>query len=105
MKQILLVLSIMVWSMAAFAEGAQYTMRVDGLACPFCAYGIEKKLTAIDGVQEVDFDLDKGLIIVIGNDSLNLTDQQMATLFEDAGFTFRSMEKSDTGETAAADGQ
>ena len=34
------------WGAAAFADGTRYELRVDGLACPFCAYGIEKKLTA-----------------------------------------------------------
>jgi mercuric ion binding protein len=94
MKQILLAL-LMAWSVTAFAENTQYTIRVDGLACPFCAYGIEKKLKAIDGVQNIDIDLDKGLVIVIANDSVILTDEQMTTLFQDAGFTFRSMKKTE----------
>ena len=32
----------MVLSGAAFAGGNQYALAVDGLACPFCAYGVEK---------------------------------------------------------------
>ncbi len=28
--------------LSAFAAPSQYQLRVDGLACPFCAYGIEK---------------------------------------------------------------
>lgn len=48
----------------AFAAGTHYEMRVDGLACPFCAYGIEKKLKAIDGVSDIKVDLDKGLVSV-----------------------------------------
>lgn len=35
-------------------------LRVDGLTCPFCAFGIEKKLRAVDGVEEVDVLLDEG---------------------------------------------
>ena len=95
MKQMILAL-LMAWSVMAFAESMQYTMRVDGLVCPFCAYGIEKKLKAIDGVQNIDIDLDKGLIVVIGNGNINLTDEQMTILFQDAGFTFRSMKITDT---------
>lgn len=43
MKRYLVVLLLLLWSLAALAAGTQYAMRVDGLACPYCAYGIEKK--------------------------------------------------------------
>ena len=36
-------------SAAAMAASPAYRLLVDGLACPFCAYGIEKKLSAIEG--------------------------------------------------------
>jgi len=35
-------------------------LRVDGLVCPFCAFGIEKKLLDVDGVTSVDVRLDEG---------------------------------------------
>ena len=39
----------LVWTAAgAWAAVASYRLQVDGLACPFCAYGIEKKLTALE---------------------------------------------------------
>ncbi|MGN2393298.1 heavy-metal-associated domain-containing protein, partial [Pelomicrobium sp. G1] len=40
----------------ALAAGPSYWLQVDGLACPFCAYGIEKKLRALDGVDKVKVD-------------------------------------------------
>ncbi len=43
-KSVLLLLITALWSAILFAAGTQYNLRVDGLACPFCAYGIEKKL-------------------------------------------------------------
>ena len=79
------------WSAAAFADGTRYELRVDGLACPFCAYGIEKKLNAIDGVDEVDIDLNSGLVTVDVTEGVVLNDSQMTKLFNDAGFTYRSM--------------
>ena len=79
------------WSAAAFADGTRYELRVDGLACPFCAYGIEKKLNAIDGVDEVDIDLNSGLVTVEVTEGAALNDSQMTELFNDAGFTYRSM--------------
>ncbi len=92
MKKFLLIpLLAVALSTAAFAGSNQYALGVDGLACPFCAYGIEKKLNAIDGVDEVDIDLKNGLVTVDLNEGERLNDAQMTQLFKDAGFTYRSM--------------
>lgn len=93
MKRYFLIPLILLWSLAAFAAGTQYVMRVDGLACPYCAYGIEKKLKAIEGVEMIDVDLDKGLVTVNVGEGVELTEPQMVQLFKDAGFTYRSMTK------------
>lgn len=76
---------------SAFAAGTRYEMVVDGLACPYCAYGIEKKLKQIDGLETFKMDLDKGVVTVEVSEGTVLTDEQMQKLFHDAGFTYRSM--------------
>ena len=92
MKKPLLTGLLILWlSQVALAAGTEYVVRVDGLACPYCAYGVEKKLKAIDGVEKVQVDLDKGLVTVDVKDGTELTEPQMRQLFQDAGFTFRSM--------------
>ena len=78
-------------STAAMADGTRYQMRVDGLACPYCAYGIEKHLKEIAGVEKIEVDLDNGLVIVNVASGVTLGETQMTKLFTDAGFTFRSM--------------
>lgn len=93
MKRYLIVPLLLFWSLAALAAGTQYVMRVDGLACPYCAYGIEKKLKQIEGVEKIDVDLDKGLVTVNTREGAELTEPQMIQLFKDAGFTYRSMTK------------
>ncbi len=37
-------------------------LQVNGMSCPFCAFGIEKKLRRVDGVQEVEVLLDEGRV-------------------------------------------
>ena len=92
MKRLMLAMVLSLgWSAAAFADGTRYELRVDGLVCPFCAYGIEKKLNAIDGVDEVVIDLNSGLVTVDVTEGAVLNDSQMTELFNDAGFTYRSM--------------
>ncbi len=78
-----------------FAGGAHYEMRVDGLACPFCAFGVEKKLKAIKGANNIEIDLNKGLVKVDMPEGRKLTNEQMKKLFNDSGFTFRSMTEID----------
>lgn len=92
MKRILLILLFMCTSSGVFAAQSQYIMRVDGLACPYCAYGIEKKLLAIDGVQEINVDLNAGIVRVDVADGVVLEEATMKQLFHDAGFTFRNMQ-------------
>ena len=92
-KMIALTVLGLIWNASAIAAGTQYEMRVDGLACPYCAYGIEKKLKAIDGVEKIDIDLNNGLVTVIVADGVRLTEAQMTKLCQDAGFTYRSMTK------------
>jgi mercuric ion binding protein len=89
-KIVLMILLTSIWSVSALAAGTQYQMRVDGLACPYCAYGIEKKLNAIEGVDKIDIDLENGLVIVDVTDGVKLSDEQMTQLFNDSGFTYRS---------------
>ncbi len=93
MKRHFVVPLLLLWSLAAFAGGTQYAMRVDGLACPYCAYGIEKKLKQIEGVEKIDIDLNKGLVTVNVREGVELTEPQVKKLFKDAGFTYRSMTK------------
>ncbi len=90
-KVIAAMLLSMIWSAATLAAGTEYRMRVDGLACPYCAYGVEKKLKAIEGVGKIDVNLDAGLVVVDVAEGVTLTEPQMKTLFQDAGFTYRSM--------------
>ncbi len=92
-KQFIITLFLLLLSQNSYSGSTLYEMRVDGLACPFCAYGIEKKLKAIKGTSNIDVDLNKGLVKVEVDDSNQLTDSQMKKLFNDSGFTYRSMKK------------
>jgi len=97
MKKIIihnLIASILLLSFAhsAFAETTVYSIRVDGLACPYCAYGIEKKLNQLKGVKFINMDLDKGVVTVETYD-VKLKDPQLKQLFQDSGFTYRSKQE------------
>lgn len=90
MKKVIITLALLLVSVASWAEGTLYAIRVDGLACPYCAYGIEKKFNEIKGVKFLDMDLNEGIVTVRTFD-VTLDEEQLKKLFQDAGFTYRSM--------------
>ncbi len=83
----------MVLSTAAFAGGNQYALAVDGLACPFCAYGIEKRLSAIEGVESVETDVKSGQVVVTLAEGKTLSEEVARQAIEDAGFTLRALKQ------------
>ncbi len=90
---LLLVVSLVLFSTVIKADNLTYNIRADGLACPYCAYGIEKKFKKLVGFKSIDIDLNKGLVIVTGNEKMELTETMLTKLFNDSGFTFRNMQK------------
>jgi mercuric ion binding protein len=80
-------------STAAFAGGNQYALAVDGLACPFCAYGVEKRLSAIEGVESVETDVKSGQVVVTLVEGKTLSEEVARQAVKDAGFTLRSLKQ------------
>ena len=82
------------WVASASAQMATQTYRlhVDGLACPFCAYGIEKQLSRIDGVETIDIDIGAGAITLAVTDGKTLDESTARRAVEAAGFSLRDFE-------------
>jgi mercuric ion binding protein len=63
MKTIVLFFSLLVLgSTVAFAQKNMdvFEVQVDGLGCPFCAYGLEKKFKEFKGIKDVKIDIETG---------------------------------------------
>lgn len=67
MKQITIILSIMIGLLAFAKADAQtnkdrdtFEVQVDGLGCPFCAYGLEKKFKEFKGIKDIAIDIETG---------------------------------------------
>lgn len=75
-------------------EGATlYRMTVQGMSCRFCAYSVEQRLNALDGVQYVDVDEKSGKVLVGVARDMRLSQDQMQRLYEEAGFKLLGMEE------------
>ena len=91
MRAVILTLACVLMLAAGNVTAATYVLRVDGLACPYCAYGVEKKLTQLPGVEGVSFDLEKGEVRVKVAEDVTLSDTELSRLVSDAGFTLRGV--------------
>ena len=82
------------WVPAALAEES-YKLSIDGLACPFCTYGIEKQLTALDVVETIETSIKDGTVIVTTRDGTTLDEATARQAVSDAGFTLNGFEQID----------
>ncbi|WP_337847922.1 heavy-metal-associated domain-containing protein [Sphingomonas sp.] len=74
---------------AAVAAQPRYQIEVAGLACPFCAYGIEKKLRAIEGVERVETNIKEGTVVVVLKEGATLDRARVERAVREAGFTLK----------------
>jgi len=94
-KRLSLLLFSLLLSFPIFAAPVVYRAHIDGLACPFCVYGIEKKLAQLDGVEKIDSDLKTGELRIQMLDGGNLTEAQVRTAVKSSGFNLRSFSQID----------
>lgn len=79
---------------AKAAEGAAtYALRVDGLACPFCVYGLEKKLRSLPDVERVETSLEDGIVLVVLREGAALEEAAARQAVRDAGFRLDGFER------------
>ncbi len=88
----------------ARAEMRAAELRVNGLSCPFCAFGIEKKLRHVSGVNEVEVFLDEGRIRLVLSAENTATVRDLENAVEDAGFKLSGLSVDVEGTLVEDDG-
>jgi len=71
-------------------------IRVDGLSCAFCAYGLEKKLKKVDGASNLHIDLNAGIVTLEVPTDKKPTEESLKKVVTDAGFTPRKIKFSES---------
>ncbi len=69
----------------------QILVRVDGASCPFCAFGLEKRLGHLEGVADVRIEMKAGKVIVTLKQGAKVSEQALRQAVEEAGFTPREI--------------
>jgi copper chaperone CopZ len=68
-------------------------VRVDGLSCAFCAYGLEKKLSELKGVDSVKINIKDGTALLTLEEGISITDDTIKQAVKDSGFTPREIKR------------
>ena len=85
MKKLIILIWLSLFSITAWAEFKSVTLAVPGMSCPVCPITVRKALEKIEGVHEVNVDLESRTAAVDYDDSK----VELATLTQattDAGF-------------------
>jgi mercuric ion binding protein len=94
MKQVTIILSIVIGLLAFVKADAQtkkdkdqYEVQVDGLGCPFCAYGLEKKFKEFKGIKDIAIDIETGDFSFTYPATKPLSMEKVLVQVEKAGYT------------------
>lgn len=71
--------------------GATVVLRVDGMVCPFCAYGLEKRLREIAAVDSVLVRLSDGMVQIREKEGHQASESILRETVTKAGFTLREV--------------
>ncbi len=80
-----------------FAQINSVEMQVDGMTCPFCVYGIEKKLEALKEVEDASANLKTGTVDIALNENEQIDIERLNKAVHESGFTPGKMKINATG--------
>ncbi len=88
----------------ARAEMRAAELLLNGMTCPFCVFGIEKKLWHVSGVKEVGVFLDEGRIRLVFSAENTATVRDIESAVDDAGFELSGLSVDVEGTLVEDDG-
>ena len=75
--------------------GASVRLKVNGMVCPFCAYGLEKRLGEIASIDAVLIRISDGLVQIRTKENQELADEVLADAVKKSGFSLIEIERLD----------
>lgn len=89
---ILVLSTVVLVSSVAQAQIHSLSVSVDGMACPFCAYGVEKKLKKVDGVGSITIDMKKSTATLRAKNGQSINIAQIPEAVKESGFSLGKIE-------------
>lgn len=91
-------MGLVLYAMPISAGFLSAQLDVNGLTCPFCAFGIEKKLLDVPGVRAVEVFLDEGRIALTFEPNSEATVNDLEQAVKKAGFELSGLSVETHGE-------
>ena len=82
-----LLLSLTYYAAAQPVGMLEVSVQMDGLSCPFCAYGLEKKLRKVDNVASLEIHVSEGRAVLNPEPGTSLDLMALEEAVRDGGFT------------------
>lgn len=106
MKKITVALLLVVTAApVVLAQIDKVTVRVDGLSCPFCAYGLQKQLKRVSGVKGVKIYVDRGRAELTVAEGESVDFSAIEDAIKKGGYTPRDIWVEATGRIEQWNGQ
>jgi copper chaperone CopZ len=80
---------------ASKSETIYMKIYVDGMACPFCAYGLEKQIKKTIKAKEFNVSINEGFITIAVPKDKKPSEEELKELIKDAGFKMGKIEYSE----------
>ncbi len=74
------------WEATQNDDPRQIEVTILGMACPFCAYGVEQKLKKLEGVVDLEVVLETGIATLALEEHADVSNELLQKTVKDAGF-------------------
>lgn len=104
-KAAVALLLVLTLASVAWAQIKKVTIKVDGLACPFCAYGLQKELKRVPGVADAKVYVDGGRVDLTVKNGQSVDFDAIEEAVKKGGYTPRDIWLEATGRVEQWNGQ
>lgn len=93
MKNKILTLALLIFLIPTISFAEEVTVTVKGMVCSFCAQGLKKTFGKKEEVKGIEVNLDRKLVKVQIKEGKSLSDKDITTTINDAGFDVVQIER------------
>ena len=86
----ILTVLLFILSLSVPARAGEIEMEVHGMACSFCAYGLEKKIKKLDGVESITIDVQTGKANVQTKEGTEIAPETLEKIAKDSGLELKN---------------
>ena len=76
---------------ATETQEQKVVVKIDGLSCPFCAFGVEKKLKTLEGLKTIQIKMNEGQVLLTFEAEATIDVEVIKEAVIDSGFTAREI--------------